>query len=1801
MRLKKLTILLLGTIFILPLAFNGFGQTNLFIAKDGDDTNSGSLAEPLASLVGARDKIRSIRQSSGLPEGGIVVNIRKGSYPIMGTCSLDAQDTGEPGKPIIYTGYQDEEVIFDGSYLFDASQFTKVKGADFLERLHPKGKNNVLKQTISNAGIINLLKTSGVQLTFNGGLMIAARFPNIGFAHIDPATIDETLEVVDEQGSVFAPKGGEFKLYESIQAERWLAELNRTIKASVTGYISAVWLKESLRILSIKSTGEIVLIDGSRYGLNATGNHEPKRLFVQNMLCELDQPGEWYFDENDNDLYIWPSHPLDKKTRIGVLDGGELFSINNASHIKIRKMVIQNIGKGTNGDGAIDITGQSSYVQIAGVRFKNIAAPITAVNIIGGANGVTNSGVLSCDFYDIPIAIRLYGGDIQNNTIVHGNNYVRNCLFTQINSIDYLGKAVGIIGAGQIFENNLIHNMNAQTLTHAGVDHTIRKNEIFNVGIEEGDGGAFYTGGDLSSYGNVIKHNFAHHIMNIPGLLGRSTFFSDDLDGGETVTENIIYKGGYQAIKANAGGGHIFSKNFVLESFHPFYSRDNGAAQYNSAIAKLTANPSDPSKENYIGNMLRKIGVDGWEVGISETNWRSKVDPFWTSRYPTLGTVLDQYSTNNEINSYEVKVEDNFIYSNDASNNIGATTIETGTSTIALDVFENPEVLDFSFKGTPPASFPDIPFDSIGLYVDEYRKSIPDKSAYRKRVKERFDGVTSFAFESYDHETINDRIYYNTGKVVKELTPPSSEGGPIVEFVKPVIGLTLAEGKNIEVEITAIDKDSIKEAKLYFDDAIIRTINKAPYEWGLVSQSDAQLSNLSAGVHTLKIEALDRKDSLTIREIEFTVETPYNVAINKPATQSSEFLGAGGIPRGPANLAVDGNTDGLFVNGSVTLTSSDDNAWWQVDLDSIFDIDTIKVWNRADASVVNRLSNFRVFVSETPFISTSISEVLTQSGVTSFLTAGTAGRPTSINIKKSGRYVRIQLLGENFLHIAEVEVLGTKRSNITLPVADAGSDLMASGGEDVMLDGSNSYQDLDVPITYSWQSLDGILLDDATLAKPKFNAPISDNALNLTFVLTVSDGLNDSTDTVKVTIDKIDLSNASNVALNKAASQSSELLGAGGIPRAPANLAVDGNTNGDFYDGSVSNTDNDVNAWWQVDLGALFYIDSIKVWNRSDAVTDRLSNFYVLVSPVPFASTNLNSVLLEGSVTSFLISGPAGHPTSINTKKKGRYVRVQLAGTNYLNLSELQVLGIKATPGNTTWNGILWDNGLPTATDTAIIAANLDITNAISMARLEVQSGNKLTIKSSGSLDVKGGIVKEGDIFVESGASLLTYSMGTVSGSGNITIERVTRYADGRYSFVGTPVEQTSSITGANLGSHVYKYDETVSFGIDGLNRWIPASTDQLIPGTGYTQSFKDTLKFIGIPNTGIVIHNGSYTAGAEAGFNLVANPYTAAISVTGFLNENDNVSSLYIWDDNGSNINRGDNNDYITINELGFVNSTSNAGNQARYNNYLGTSQGFIVSLIDASQTDITFNESMRVAANNSDNAFFRKNDIPLIRLSLSGNDISNETLIGFTESASLTSLVHRYDAKKYAIDNALEIHSVKEETDLAIQGVPLTNQEIVLGFTVKKSGLYDVNLSEAKNIEGFTILLNDKHNNKSYDILDTNSLSFKLEEGSNNKRFSLTLSSDGSTKSLVSPFTAYLEDNRLGIVFNNSELNEKIGDIYVYGMLGKTVANYKNVTLKNFKAEERISFNPNTLYLIRVSTNSNELSGKFIFNSGD
>ena len=139
---------------------------------------------------------------------------------------------------------------------------------------------------------------------------------------------------------------------------------------------------------------------------------------------------------------------------------------------------------------------------------------------------------------------------------------------------------------------------------------------------------------------------------------------------------------------------------------------------------------------------------------------------------------------------------------------------------------------------------------------------------------------------------------------------------------------------------------------------------------------------------------------------------PGNVAKGKPSGQSSVYGGA------YASRANDGKTAGNYQKYQVSSTNKESGAWWEVDLGDVYDISSINIYNRTDCCP-ERLSNYSVLVSKTPFRSNS-------GGIVYGTCYGKSGNKNTFRKKAQGRYVRLFLRGNNYLSLAEVEVIGTK-------------------------------------------------------------------------------------------------------------------------------------------------------------------------------------------------------------------------------------------------------------------------------------------------------------------------------------------------------------------------------------------------------------------------------------------------------------------------------------------------------------------------------------------------------------------------------------------------------------------------------------------------------------------------------------------------------------------------------------------------------------------------------------------------------
>jgi hypothetical protein len=142
-----------------------------------------------------------------------------------------------------------------------------------------------------------------------------------------------------------------------------------------------------------------------------------------------------------------------------------------------------------------------------------------------------------------------------------------------------------------------------------------------------------------------------------------------------------------------------------------------------------------------------------------------------------------------------------------------------------------------------------------------------------------------------------------------------------------------------------------------------------------------------------------------------------------------------------------------------------------------------------------------------------------------------------------------------------------------------------------------------------------------------------------------------------------------NVAVGANAKQSST------YQNAVATRAVDGNTDGDFNNGSVASTLAGGQNYWETRLDKSYMIESIRIWPRTDCCSERLDPFYVFVSPNPFPlGIELEDILADTSILVIYHEGPMDGSWLTNIQHGGQYVRVQVVSGDRLELAEVEVL-----------------------------------------------------------------------------------------------------------------------------------------------------------------------------------------------------------------------------------------------------------------------------------------------------------------------------------------------------------------------------------------------------------------------------------------------------------------------------------------------------------------------------------------------
>ena len=138
-----------------------------------------------------------------------------------------------------------------------------------------------------------------------------------------------------------------------------------------------------------------------------------------------------------------------------------------------------------------------------------------------------------------------------------------------------------------------------------------------------------------------------------------------------------------------------------------------------------------------------------------------------------------------------------------------------------------------------------------------------------------------------------------------------------------------------------------------------------------------------------------------------------------------------------------------------------------------------------------------------------------------------AARPsfTAPSVPIGGATLSFRLTVDDGVHASEPDTVDITVTNVNqAPVAQAGADQTVQEGSLVTLRAGDSFDPDGDPLTYSWAQSAGpaVALSDATALAPTFTAPsVGAGGETLTFTVTVSDGVSQSTDEVQVAVSNL--------------------------------------------------------------------------------------------------------------------------------------------------------------------------------------------------------------------------------------------------------------------------------------------------------------------------------------------------------------------------------------------------------------------------------------------------------------------------------------------------------------------------------------------------------------------------------------------------------------------------------------------------------------------------------------------------------
>lgn len=550
---------ILSLITVIPPASVAF-----YVSPDGDDSWSGRLPAPdenrtdgpFASLERARDAAREIEQP-------VIVYLRGGTHFLTKPLTLTPEDSGDEGRPIVYSSYPGEKAVISGGRRIEGWRETILNGR---------------KLWVAEIPDVREGKWFFRQIWVNGQRRRRARHPKSGYLSVAEMPDVPPQTPWNEGQTRIRFREGELKAWNTI-GDAELVLMTR-------------WVESHLPIVEVDEEAKIVT-----FGKKTVFRPDPGDLYyVENALELLDEPGEWYLNPKEGKLYYMPLH--DER-----IDEAEVIAPVLAQLIRIE-------GEPEKGRFVENLTFRN-------LTFSHTEWPIPedrsgfSQAAVGVPGAIWGEGMRNCSFEGC--ALKHLG--------TYGIELARGCKFNRIEGCEISDIGAGGIKIGetvirddepeQTHDNTVsnCHIHNGGLIFHSAIgiwigqsyNNVISHNHLHDFYYSGLSVGWTWGYGRSLAGGNIIQYNHVHHIGvrsdgDGPILSDMGGIYTLGIQEGTVIRNNLFhdiagFRYGGWGIYFDEGSTHILAENNLVYrtthgGFHQHYGRENVVRNNIFALAR---------------------------------------------------------------------------------------------------------------------------------------------------------------------------------------------------------------------------------------------------------------------------------------------------------------------------------------------------------------------------------------------------------------------------------------------------------------------------------------------------------------------------------------------------------------------------------------------------------------------------------------------------------------------------------------------------------------------------------------------------------------------------------------------------------------------------------------------------------------------------------------------------------------------------------------------------------------------------------------------------------------------------------------------------------------------------------------------------------------------------------------------------------------------------------------------------------------------------------------------------------------